>query len=128
MEVLKRPPRNCCISNWTFKQQLKLFSTRVKSYEIGKIKPDYVLLPNLRWPYMNWLNFKIQWGWSWRNRKWRRVCKSNNRFLQTYDRNINYDNLVDDWFFKTKFKNSFIDYLGLNRSQCHLSEIKVWLI
>ena len=94
----------------------------LRSYEIGKIKPDYVLLPNLRWPYMKLAKFLKYNGVGVG------VIESEGGFvnqttdlLQTYDRNINYDNLVDDWFFwGPKFKNSFIDYLGLNRSQCHV--------
>lgn len=99
-----------------------LIPGNLRSYEAGKIKPEYILLPNLRWPYVKLAKFLknngVRVG----------VIESEGGFvnqtsdlLQTYDRNINYDNLVDDWFFwGPKFKNSFIEHLGLNRDQCHV--------
>jgi len=34
-----------------------LIPGNLRSYEIGKIKPQYVLLPNLRWPYIKLAKF-----------------------------------------------------------------------
>lgn len=99
-----------------------LIPSNLRFYEIGKIKPNYVLFPNLRWPnvelakYLKNNGVKIgiidsEGGF---------VSKTND-ILRTYDKNINYKNLVDNWFFwGPKFYASFINHLNLYEDNCHI--------
>ncbi len=99
-----------------------LIPSNLRFYEIGKIKPNYVLFPNLRWPNVQLAKFLKKNGVKIG------IIDSEGGFvsqindiLRTYDKNIDYKNLVDNWFFwGPKFHDSFVNHLNLNNENCHI--------
>ena len=88
-----------------------LIPSNLRFYEIGKIKPNYVLFPNLRWPNVQLAKFLKKNGVKIG------IIDSEGGFvsqindiLRTYDKNIDYKNLVDNWFFWVCNSNT-LDYI-----------------
>lgn len=99
-----------------------LVPSNLRFYELGKISPDYVLLPNLRWhninlaKYLNSKNVKIgvleTEGAFVDNLK---------RFINTYSKDFDYNKIVSNWFFwGNEFKKEFTSHLEINEDKCRV--------
>lgn len=105
-----------------FSHDVYLVPSNLRFYEIGKIQPEYVIFPNLRWP-----NIKLA--------KFLKDCKvkvgvletegafSNNltRWVQVYDRSEKFNEIVDDWFFwGENYKDEFLKQHNVDSNKVHI--------
>tara|TARA_B100000902_G_scaffold270789_1_gene256670 strand:+ start:8646 stop:9956 length:1311 start_codon:yes stop_codon:yes gene_type:complete len=96
-----------------------LVPSNLRFYELGKISPDYVLLPNLRWHNIKLANFLSSKNVKIGVLETEGAFVDNlNRFVNAYSKDIDYNKIVNNWFFwGNEFKNEFTSNLEINEDK-----------